>query len=475
LEEELAREAVDHALRLGAQYAEARVQRDLGHTYTLKNGAAEPVNVTRKVGIGIRVIVDGVLGFASTNSLDRGQLRSTTESAVRTAKASKRLVTSPIRLSQEKSWEDNWEAKMKVDVRDVSPEEKYELLSTIEKSLTPENVHVSLPSRILIFDEDLTEKFYVNSEGSKLHGFVPHLSLLFFLTAQEPGKGVAQRLRHEAQSRGWEVVEDWKPKEIAADDAKMLGRLLREGVPPPKGDVDLVLGSEVTGIICHESCGHPQEADRILGREAAQAGESYLKPDMVGHRIGSEHVTIIDDPTLPHSYGFYLYDDEGVKARPRVLIQEGLIAAFLQNRETAAELGGVSNGASRSSSYDREPIIRMANTYMKPGNHSLEELIEGVGNGIYMKNFMEWNIDDRRYNQRYVGLEAYMIENGRITTPIRNPILEITTPGLYGSVDAVGKDMEYAGATCGKGDPMQGAPVWTGGPPIRLRKIRLGG
>jgi len=475
LEEELAREAADHALRLGAQYAEARVQRDSGHTYTLKNGAAEPVNVTRKVGIGIRVIVDGALGFASTNSLDREQLRSTTESAVRTAKASKRLVTSPIRLSQEKSWEDNWEAKMKVDVRDVSPEEKYELLFTIEKSLTPENVHVSLPSRILIFDEDLTERFYVNSEGSKLHGFVPRLSLLFFLTAQEPGKGVAQRLRHEAQSRGWEVIEDWKPKEIAADDAKMLGRLLREGVPPPRGDVDFVLGSEVTGIICHESCGHPQEADRILGREAAQAGESYLKPDMVGHRIGSEHVTIIDDPTLPNSYGFYLYDDEGVKARPRVLIQEGLIAAFLQNRETAAELGGVSNGAARSSSYDREPIIRMANTYMKPGNHSLEELIEGVRSGVYMKTFMEWNIDDRRYNQRYVGLEAYMIENGRITTPIRNPILEITTPGLYGSVDAVGKDMEYAGATCGKGDPMQGAPVWTGGPPVRLREIRLGG
>jgi TldD protein len=271
------------------------------------------------------------------------------------------------------------------------------------------------------------------------------------------------------------VVKDWRPEEIAANDAKMLGRLLREGVAPPKGEVDMVLGPEVTGIICHESCGHPQEADRILGREAAQAGESYLKPDMVGRKIGSEHVTIIDDPTLPNSYGFYLYDDEGVKARPRVLINEGLIAAFLQNRETAAELGGTSNGASRSSSYDREPIIRMANTYMKPGNHSLEELIEGVGNGVYMKNFMEWNIDDRRYNQRYVGLEAYMIENGRITTPLRNPILEITTPGLYGSVDAVGKDVEYAGASCGKGDPMQAAPVWTGGPPIRLRKIRLGG
>jgi len=473
MSEEFARVAVDHALRLGAQYAEARVQRDLGHTYTLKNGAAEPVSVTRKLGVGIRVIVDGALGFASTNSLDKDQLRSTTESAVRTAKASRRLLTSPIRLSEEKSWEDNWEAKMEIDVSKVSTEEKYEFLFTIEKSLAPENVHVSLPSRILIFDEDLTEKFYVNSEGSKLHGSVPRLSLIFYITAEEPGKGVVQRLRHEAQSRGWEVVEDWKPTKIAADEAKMLGRLLREGVPPPKGEVDMVLGSEVTGIICHESCGHPQEADRILGREAAQAGESYVKPDMLGHRIGSEHVTVIDDPTLPNSYGYYMYDDEGVKARPRILINEGVISGFLQNRETAAELGGTSNGASRSSSYDREPIIRMGNTYMKPGNHSLEDLVEGVKHGIYMKSFMEWNIDDRRYNERYVGLEAYMIENGEITTPVRNPILEITTPGLYGSVDAVGKELEFAGATCGKGDPMQGAPVWTGGPPIRLRQIRL--
>ena len=473
--EEYARLAVDRAVSLGAKYAEARVQRNLGHTYTLKNGIAEPVNLTRKLGVGIRIIVDGAMGFASTNSLEHADVTSAAESALRTAKASKRLIASPTQLSPEKSWEDNWEAKMKVDVRSVPPEQKFELLFTIEKSLAPENVHVSLPSRILLFEEDWVEKYYVNSEGAKLHGFIPHVSLLFVLTANEPGKGTVQRIRQEAQSRGWEAVEDWKPKEIAADEAKTLGKLLREGVSPPKGEVDMVLGSEVTGIICHESCGHPQEADRILGREAAQAGESYIKPDMIGQRIGTENVTIIDDPTLPNSYGFYLYDDEGVKAGPRTLIKEGVIAGFLHNRETAAELGVASNASSRSVAYNREPIIRMGNTYMKPGDHTREELIEDVKHGVYMKNFMEWNIDDRRYNQRYVGLEAYLIENGEITTPIRNPILEVTTPGLYGSVDAVGKEMEFAGATCGKGDPMQGAPVWTGGPPIRLRQIRLGG
>jgi TldD protein len=196
---------------------------------------------------------------------------------------------------------------------------------------------------------------------------------------------------------------------------------------------------------------------------------------MIGTRIGSEHVTIVDDPTLPNSFGYYLYDDEGVEAKERVLIDRGVIANFLHNRETAAELGVRSNGAARSVAYSREPMIRMANTYMKPGNHETEELFEDVKSGVYIKTFMEWNIDDRRYNQRYVGLEAYLIRDGEIHQPIRNPVLEVTTPALYGSVDAVSKTLDFDAATCGKGDPQQGAPVWTGGPEIRIRGLRLGG
>jgi TldD protein len=473
--EDKARLAVEQALRSGADYAEARVQRDVGHTLTLKNGTAEPVTSTRKLGIGIRVIVDGSMGFASTNSLESSQIRASAETAVKTAKAAARLISTPTKLAPEKSWEDKWEARMRIDTQQVSIQEKFDVLSSIEKALSPEQVNVSLPSRILLLDDELTEKFYFNSEGSKIRGLVPRISLFFMLTGEEKGKGTIQRMHHEAQSRGWEAVKEWNPPAIAADQARMLGRVLREGVQPPRGEIDLVLGSEVTGIICHESCGHPQEADRILGREGAQAGESYVKRDMLGQRIGSEHVTIIDDPTLPNSYGFYKYDDEGVKARPRTLIKDGIIAELLHNRETAAEFGVSSNAAARSVAYDREPIIRMGNTFMKPEDYALDELLGDIKHGVYMKSFMEWNIDDRRYNQRYVGLEAYIIEDGKIGTPVRNPILEVTTPGLYGSVDAVGKEVEYSAATCGKGDPQQGAPVWTGGPPIRIRRIRLGG
>jgi len=117
----------------------------------------------------------------------------------------------------------------------------------------------------------------------------------------------------------------------------------------------------------------------------------------------------------------------------------------------------------------------MANTFMKAGDHTFEELLEDVHHGVYMKTFMEWNIDDKRFNERYVGHESYLVENGELTGYVRNPALEVTTPTLYGSVDAVGKRMEFGAGTCGKGDPSQGAPVYEGGPPIRLRKIRLTG
>ena len=116
----------------------------------------------------------------------------------------------------------------------------------------------------------------------------------------------------------------------------------------------------------------------------------------------------------------------------------------------------------------------MANTFVEAGDYSFEELFKDVNLGVYIKSFMEWNIDDKRLNQRYVGLEAYLVKNGEIKGMIKKPVLEITTPMLWNSIDARGKDVEFMAATCGKGDPMQGIPVGTGGPHIRLRGIKLG-
>ena len=132
-----------------------------------------------------------------------------------------------------------------------------------------------------------------------------------------------------------------------------------------------------------------------------------------------------------------------------------------------------SNGSSRAVDYDKESIVRMSNTFMLPGEYSEEELIEGVRKGVFMKNFMEWNIDDQRMNQKYVGAEAFLIRNGKLAEPVRNPVLEINTTKLWQCFDAVGKKPEYAAGSCGKGEPMQPIPVWFGGPSARLRRVDM--
>ena len=471
--EDLARSAVNYSMSLGSTYAEARVQKALGNSTFMKNGTPQFSGFLREAGIGIRLIINGSLGFASTNNLTQEGIKDTILSAASMARVAATSMKKPIRLSNLKINKANWEVKQKHKFGSIDVEKKIELLQNIDK-LFRKKSDVKFPSRILSINENLREQTFLNSEGTYITSKVPRVSFLYFMTAYKPSKGTAQRFNKKAESSGWEAILSWDLTEFVSQEINVLASILTKAKRPPRDKIDVILGSEVTGIVCHESCGHPFEADRILGREAAAAGESFVNMKMLGKRIGSKKVNIIDDPTIPSSYGYYLYDDEGVQASRRELIKEGIINEFLHNRETAAELGIQSNGAARTISYDREPIIRMSNTYMDKGDYNQQELFKTISKGVYIKSFMEWNIDDRRYNQRYVGLEAYFIKNGETKYLIRNPVIEMTTPSLFKSIDAVGKDISFNAATCGKGDPQQGVPVWTGGPDIRLRNVKIG-
>ncbi len=472
--EDLLSLAVEVGLKEGAKYAEARFQADKTKLYVLRNGVVEAVKFSEEAGISVRVLVEGGVGFSSTNRLESEAVRECAKKAVAMAKASSRLRRRPIEFSEEEFEEAKWEVREGKPFEDVPLEEKIALLADLDSLLSDEReVGVEVPFRWLKLEEQVVEKVFVNSEGARIRCRVPRLYFVSQTTLREAGRGTEQDSLDKGESAGWEAIERWSLEEVLKERVRNLGKVLREGTKPPKGKLDLVLGGEVVGLVVHESCGHPYEGDRILGREAAQAGESFVKPEMLGTKIGAECVTIVDDPTLERSYGHYLYDDEGVKARRRFLIKEGTINEFLQNRESAALFGVRSNAAARASRYNREPIVRMANTFMLPGDHDLEELVEGVKLGVYMKTFGEWNIDDRRFNMRFVGREAYLIEGGRITKPVRRPVLEVTSPGFYASVDAVGKDLEFSAGLCGKGDPPQIVPVWFGGPSVRLRSVPL--
>lgn len=473
---ELAEFTIQHATKLGATYAEARLQTDIEHVYLLKQGNPEMAGLARAKGLGIRVLANGGLGFTAINRPDKALVKKRVKEAVGMAKASTKVKAKPIQFSAESVVEKKWEVKPRIPFEDISVEEKIQLLIDIDKAVsTLKEVKVSVPYRMLELVESYTEKHFINSEGTTISSKIPRILFFGFLTAHEKAKGTEQDVIQKGESRGWEAVREWKLIDHARQRAETLGKILKTATKPPKGKIDLILGNQVVGLMVHESTGHPYEADRILGREAAQAGESFITKDMIGKRIGSKTVTIVDDPTLKNSYGHYLYDEEGIPAKRRFLMKQGIITEFLHNRETAEKMQITSNAAARASRFDREPIIRMANTFMLPGNHTFNELLEDIHLGLFMKTFGEWNIDDRRYSMRFTGRECYLIKSGKLKEMVRHPTLEITTPGFYGSIDALDKSLEFEAATCGKGDPAQGMPVWHGGPNARLRGVRLGG
>jgi TldD protein len=470
--------AVEYGTSKGASYVEARFIDSWDESFSARNGMFLGILENIRKGMGIRVIANGGMGFGSTEQLNKKSIEELLDTIIKMAKASKRK--DPIIFSEEDVVDTTWKTEVKQKFVDVSREEKKQYIKDMDKRLKAET-NKKLRNRISHLQFYTDDKYITTSEGSKVSS--QHSLIVTMLMNTARGKmGSEQKYFSIGGAAGWEWFEDTNFVDLAVE----AGIALVKTADNAKGmkfdkPIDIVISGEVAGIMTHENVGHPSEGDRILGREGAQAGESFygdlLKKEKLGEaKLGNEIVSIIDDPTVPASAGFYLYDDECVKARPRYLIKNGKLNELLLNREFAARFNTNSNAASRAIFYQREPISRMANTFFEPKDHSVEELIEDVKNGILMNSFTEWNIDDRRFQSKYVGLEVYLIKNGEVTeTMVRRPILELTTYGILGSIDAIGKDFYTPLGLCGKGDPMQGVPVSMGGPHARLRNIKVGG
>jgi TldD protein len=455
----------------GASYGEVRFHRNKSLTITIMNGAVLGIGREIKEGFGVRAIVSGGLGFASSSGVSKEELEDAVKRSLSSARAASTGVKRRVEMSPAKLGRTAYSVTPKRDFENVPLDVKISWLLEAYKSLELSKGSFKVSSVNIVYEESVEEKVVITSDGAYVESRIPRISVFYNISAEYEGRR-ANRWFQIGGSGGLEVLEENKLDELMNDDIKSLYINLVKAKSPPKGVMDVILSPEVVGLAVHESSGHPSEADRVLGREAAQAGLSF-RTYYRGTRIGSRYVTVIDDPTIPGSYGFYLYDDEGVAARARYLYKDGELYELLHNRETASVYGTESNAAARAMDYRSEPIVRMANTYLMPRDYSFEELLEDVHHGVYIKKYMEWNIDDVRWGQRYVGLEAYVIENGELKDPIRDVALEITTRELYTSIDAVGKDLRFYAGTCGKGEPAQGVPVWFGGPHVRLRGVRI--
>ncbi len=265
------------------------------------------------------------------------------------ARASIGLLKQPIRFSAETTGRGFWCGEEKEKIEDIGVQTLLAYLKDLDS--------VSFKYRLLVIEASIEEKAYVNSEGAELRSRVPRVSLSSYINASYNGRDytitIPAGYASLGGSGGFEAIKHLDPLNFYREEGSNLAKAVKSERRPPEEDVDIILGPDVVGLIAHESSGHPAEADRILGREGAQAGESYLKQDSIGLRIGGSQAYVSDDPTIPHSMGFYLYDDEGVKARKRRLIEAGVITEYLHNRATAQIFATKSNASSRSVSYNR--------------------------------------------------------------------------------------------------------------------------
>jgi len=193
----------------------------------------------------------------------------------------------------------------------------------------------------------------------------------------------------------------------------------------------------------------------------------------MGKRIGSPLVTLIDDPTIPGAFGSFPFDDEGVPGQRKLLIEKGVLKGYILDRESARKLGFPPNGGARAESFGARPLVRMSNTVIEAGDHTHEEVFEGIRLGIYAKGTRGGQVDTAKGSFQFSCREAYLIENGEVTRPLRSLALSGGILSTLKEVEAVGRDRQVADpGYCGKG---QTVPVGDGGPHIRIRSAIVGG
>jgi len=274
--------------------------------------------------------------------------------------------------------------------------------------------------------------------------------------------GVMASARDEVGKHGYELYDTDPPEQIAERVSKRVTQQL-EAKTPKSGEHQAVIGTNIVGVLAHEALGHICEADLTL------AGSALM--GKLGQKIAGERVTIYDTALIDEGFGAIKYDDEGVPGQDTALIRDGVLVGLMHNRETAAKMGTKPTGNARAQDFRVPPLIRMRNTCFEKGDHTFDELLEGIKFGYYLEAFRggQANLD----GTFTVGVQsAFEIVKGEMGRPVRNVGISGNTLETLMQVDACGKDFGLEMGRCGKGQAMFES---SGGPPLRVKKILIGG
>ena len=457
----LVEELLGLALSKGGDFAEVYVEHSRGNSVALEEKKIRTAAYGVSLGVGIRVIAGTEVGYAYSDDLDPKALRETALVAATIARGGK---NPPKAVSlQALKLPNRYPVERVPDA--VAPRDKVELLLRGDKAAHGFDPRVTQVMGSFI---DQTKDILIATSDGRLAEDRQVMCRMNFSAIVDDGKGDRRTGFHGGGGRvAFEHYKDFTPEDVAKEAARMAVAQLG-AVAAPAGPQTVVLSPGWSGILLHEAVGHGLEADFIRKGTSLYAGK-------LGERVASDLVTVIDSGENEGRRGTINVDDEGVVAKEKVLIENGILKGYMVDRLSAQIMGIESTGSGRRESYRHAPMPRMTNTFMAKGKHTHDEILQSVDKGIYCAAFGGGQVDISNGNFVFEVREGYVIENGKITTPVKNATLIGVGPDALKNVSMVGDDpqLDPGIGTCGKDG--QSVPVGVGMPTVRLDNITVGG
>jgi TldD protein len=470
--------AVQIALDLGVTYADFRYVDTRNQSLSYSDGTCDKVEELTDIGFGIRVIANGAWGYCGSADLNEKEIKRVAKKAVEIAKASAIANSATVELAANEKYIENFKSNYKKDPFDIPLPEKIAYLAHLDELL---GKSTSIKSRDSFLDFRKQIKEFHNSEGSVIRQEIIHSGA--GVTATATGQGRARAARgypaNEGiyECKGYELLDEIDFANNIPIICDQAAALLQAPDCPTK-TCDIVLDASHVGLVIHESIGHPLELDRVFGSERNFSGTSFATPDNLGKlKYGSDIINVVTDPTAPYGLGSFGFDDEGVKAHKTDLIKNGVLVGYISSRETAKRIGLPSSSSAIADGWGNIPLVRMTNTNLMPGNMTLEQLISGIDDGLYLQTTSSWSIDDTRQNFQFGCEIGWLIEHGKLTTMVKNPTYGGNTVAFWNSCDGIGDSSLWriwGTPNCGKGQPGQNARTGQGASPARFRNVKVG-
>ncbi len=410
-------------------------------------------------GVQLRAFKGGVWLTSSTHRVEKAAVADLAKRLIKPIEAPRRV----IKLERLKAHRLDRPLPAKKSPRETPLEDKLEVVRDYHKLASSLDKRV-INTRVVCIDS-LIERAFANSEGSLMHQTVPRTRLVIVPIARE-GDRIEADFLSKGRTGGFEFIDgldmEGLCRKAVASSVELLGAKV-----PPSGELTVIADPGMAGIIAHESFGHGLEADQVM------RDRSYLAA-LVGKKVASEESTIVDSPVLEGGWGSYVFDDEGTPAKENVILDRGILKGFLHDRLSSSALGVPPTGNCRVESFLTKHFVRMSNTYFRPGDMALEELIEPVKRGVMLAHANFGMEDPLGGGIQCTSSKGYMIENGKIAGALTSVSLAGRVLDLLKNIDGASRDFEMSVGTCGKGSEDY-VPAGDGGCYLRISKAMVSG